>query len=100
VATASEVMAARNDGYEILKFFPAEAAGGRAMLSALGGPFPDVSFCPTGGIDMTNAEAYLALSNVVCVGGSWIAPRAAVVAGNWAKITELAAAAARLQRGG
>ncbi len=100
VATASEVMAARNDGYEVLKFFPAEAAGGLEMLDALAGPFPDVMFCPTGGINAANAPAYLALSNVLCVGGSWIAPRAEVTAGNWAKLTELAATAARLQRGG
>jgi 2-dehydro-3-deoxyphosphogluconate aldolase/(4S)-4-hydroxy-2-oxoglutarate aldolase len=100
VATASEVMAARNDGYDVMKFFPAEAAGGLAMLAALGGPFPDVMFCPTGGIDAANAPAYLARSNVLCVGGSWIAPRDEVTAGNWAKLTGLAAAAARLQRGG
>lgn len=100
VATASEVMAARNEGYEVLKFFPAEAAGGLGMLAALGGPFPDVMFCPTGGIDATNAQAYLARPNVLCVGGSWIAPRAEVAAGNWAKVTELAVAATRLQRGG
>ncbi len=100
VATASEVMAARNDGYDVLKFFPAEAAGGLAMLRALAGPFPDVVFCPTGGIDATNAPAYLAVANVLCVGGSWIAPRAEVAAGNWAKVTGLASAAAQMKRGG
>jgi 2-dehydro-3-deoxyphosphogluconate aldolase/(4S)-4-hydroxy-2-oxoglutarate aldolase len=100
VATASEVMAARNDAYEVLKFFPAGAAGGLSMLNALAGPFPDVSFCPTGGIDAANAQAYLALSNVLCVGGSWIAPRAEVAAGNWVKVTGLAVAAAQMKRGG
>jgi 2-dehydro-3-deoxyphosphogluconate aldolase/(4S)-4-hydroxy-2-oxoglutarate aldolase len=93
-------MAARNDAYEVLKFFPAGAAGGLSMLNALAGPFPDVSFCPTGGIDAANAQAYLALSNVLCVGGSWIAPRAEVAAGNWVKVTGLAAAAAQMKRGG
>lgn len=100
VATASEVMTALDDGYDVLKFFPAEAAGGLAMLNALAGPFPDVAFCPTGGIDAKNAQAYLAQANVLCVGGSWIALRAEVADGNWAKVTALAASAARLKRAG
>lgn len=98
VATASEVMAALSDGYEVMKFFPAEAAGGIAMLNALSGPFPEVAFCPTGGVDAANAPAYLARSNVLCVGGSWVAPRASVAAGDWQRIGELAAAAANLTR--
>jgi 2-dehydro-3-deoxyphosphogluconate aldolase/(4S)-4-hydroxy-2-oxoglutarate aldolase len=100
VATASEVMAAFNDGYDVMKFFPAEAAGGLAMLNAFAGPFPDVAFCPTGGIDAENAPAYLARPNVLCVGGSWLAPRAEVAAANWTKITELAAVAAGMRRSG
>lgn len=100
VATASEVMAAFNDGYDVMKFFPAEAAGGLAMLNAFAGPFPDVAFCPTGGIDAENAPAYLARPNVLCVGGSWLAPRAEVAAANWTKITELAAVAAGMKRSG
>lgn len=98
VATASEVMAAIDEGYDVLKFFPAETAGGLPMLNALAGPFPDVAFCPTGGIDAKNAPAYLARSNVLCVGGSWLAPRAEVARGNWSKITELAAVAAGMKR--
>lgn len=100
VATASEVMAALEQGYDLLKFFPAEAAGGISMLKALAGPFADAAFCPTGGVDVTNAQAYLSLPNVHCVGGSWIAPRPLVVAARWAAVTELAAAAAALRRGG
>ncbi|MDP2808705.1 MAG: bifunctional 4-hydroxy-2-oxoglutarate aldolase/2-dehydro-3-deoxy-phosphogluconate aldolase [Rhodocyclaceae bacterium] len=100
VATASEVMAAFDDGYDVMKFFPAETAGGLSMLNALAGPFPDVAFCPTGGINAKNALAYLARTNVLCVGGSWLAPRAEVADRNWAKVTELAADAARLKRSG
>ena len=100
VATASEVMTALDEGYDVLKFFPAETAGGLPMLNALAGPFPDVAFCPTGGIDAKNAPAYLARPNVLCVGGSWLAPRAEVAAANWAKITELAAVAAGMKRSG
>lgn len=100
VATASEVMTALDDGYDVLKFFPSEAAGGLAMLNALAGPFPDVAFCPTGGIDAKNAQAYLAQANVLCVGGRWIAPHAEVEDGNWTKVTALAASAARLKRTG
>lgn len=89
VATASEVMAAMTDGYDFLKFFPAAAAGGVAMLDALRGPFPEVRFCPTGGVNAANAGSYLALENVVCVGGSWMASRELVRAANWRGITEL-----------
>ena len=90
VATATEVMVARNDGFDFLKLFPASACGGTDLLEALRGPFPDVSFCPTGGIDASNAARYLALSNVACVGGSWVAPRSATQARDWATITALA----------
>jgi len=86
-------MAACAAGYGCLKFFPAESAGGVAALKALAGPFPEVRFCPTGGINAGNAGAYLALDNVVAVGGSWVAPADAVAAGDWPRITALAAAA-------
>jgi 2-dehydro-3-deoxyphosphogluconate aldolase/(4S)-4-hydroxy-2-oxoglutarate aldolase len=95
-ATSSEVMRLLERGYGCLKFFPAEPAGGVAYLQALAAPLPEARFCPTGGIDATRAAAYLALSNVVCVGGSWVAPRAAVVAEDWPAITRLARAAAAL----
>lgn len=98
VATASEVMLARDQGHDLMKFFPAEAAGGIALLNALAGPFPDVAFCPTGGIDSDNAARYLARPNVKCVGGSWVAPREAIAAGDWPRIRELALAASRLAR--
>ena len=85
-ATASEVMRAMEWGYSMLKFFPAEAAGGAKMLKSLGGPLPQVSFCPTGGVSPANARDYLSLANVICVGGSWISPDAEVAAGDWAAI--------------
>jgi 2-dehydro-3-deoxyphosphogluconate aldolase/(4S)-4-hydroxy-2-oxoglutarate aldolase len=94
VATASEIMAAQADGYTDLKFFPAMQAGGVAMLKAWQGPFGDVKFCPTGGITAVNAPDFLALANVVCVGGSWITPADAVASGDWARITQLAREAA------
>ena len=90
VATASEVMAASADGLEFLKFFPAVQAGGLAMLKALGGPFPDIVFCPTGGISLDTAPQFLALPNVKVCGGSWLTPADAVAAGDWARITRLA----------
>jgi 2-dehydro-3-deoxyphosphogluconate aldolase/(4S)-4-hydroxy-2-oxoglutarate aldolase len=90
VATAGEAMAAMERGLRRLKFFPAEASGGVAMLKSLHGPFGDLAFCPTGGIDRQKAPAYLALPNVLCVGGSWLTPSAAIKAGDWHKITELA----------
>jgi len=99
-ATASEAMALMERGYRLLKFFPAEPAGGAAALAALGGPLPQLGFCPTGGIGPGNAAAYLRLPNVRCVGGSWVAPRAMVAAGDWDGIARLAAEAAALPRGG
>ena len=95
-ATASEAMRLLERGYSMLKFFPAEASGGAAALKAIGAPIPQVKFCPTGGVSPGNAESYLALSNVVCAGGSWVAPKDKVIAGDWAGITALAAAAALL----
>jgi len=97
VATASEAMAMAELGYHVLKFFPAEPAGGVAYLKSLSAPLPHLMFCPTGGIDETKAKSYLALPNVVCVGGSWITPADAVKAGEWIRITELAKACASLR---
>jgi Entner-Doudoroff aldolase len=97
VATAGEVMAANADGYDFLKFFPAAAAGGIAMLKALAGPFPDVSFCPTGGITPETAPQFLALPNVKVCGGSWLTPQDAVDAGDWGRISALARAAQALR---
>jgi 2-dehydro-3-deoxyphosphogluconate aldolase / (4S)-4-hydroxy-2-oxoglutarate aldolase len=97
-ATASEVMALLERGYRYLKFFPAEPAGGPEYLRALAGPLPAARFCPTGGIDAELAPRYLALPSVLCVGGSWVAPRDAVAAGDWPRITGLARAAAALGR--
>ena len=91
VATGSEIMMAQEDGYTELKFFPAMQAGGTAMLKAWSGPFFDVRFCPTGGVTQANAAELLALPNVVCVGGSWLVPADAMAAGDWARITQLAA---------
>ena len=90
VATGSEIMQAQEDGFTELKFFPAMQAGGPAMLKAWSGPFFDVRFCPTGGVTQDNATQFLALPNVVCVGGSWLVPADAMAAGDWARITELA----------
>jgi len=98
VASASEVMAANADGYDFLKFFPASAAGGIPMLKALAGPFPDVAFCPTGGITVETAPQYLALPNVKVCGGSWLTPGDAVAAKDWGRITALARQAAALKR--
>ena len=97
VMTPSEVMAAREAGFRQLKLFPAVPAGGVGMLNAIGGPLPDVTFCPTGGISIDNAPQFLACKNVACVGGSWLTPKDAINAGNWAHITELARAAAALR---
>lgn len=97
VATASEIMMAQADGFNELKFFPALQAGGPAMLKAWGGPFGDVRFCPTGGVTAANAMDFLALPNVVCVGGSWLTPPDAIERGNWAQITALAFQASRLK---
>ena len=97
-ATASEAMAAAELGYDMLKFFPASAAGGPGFLRALAAPLPHLSFCPTGGITEASAAEWLALPNVVCVGGSWIAPGADVARGDWAAIEARARAAAALPR--
>ena len=98
VATGGEIMMAQEDGYTELKFFPALQAGGVAMLKAWQGPFGEVLFCPTGGIHVGNAPEFLALPNVACVGGSWIVPTDAIVAGDWARITQLAREATQLSR--
>ena len=95
-ATASEAMALLALGYDMLKFFPAEAAGGAAYLRAIRGPLPEISFCPTGGINAANAPDYLALANVVTVGGSWVAPENLIARGDWGGITSLARNALRL----
>jgi len=97
VATGSEIMMASEDGYTELKFFPAMQAGGPAMLKAWSGPFTDVRFCPTGGVSVANAKEFLALPNVVCVGGSWLTPGDAVAGGDWDRITRLAREAAGLK---
>ena len=97
VSTATEILLAREAGYDFLKFFPAEQSGGVAMLQAFAGPFAGVRFCPTGGITRESAPRYLQLDNVVCVGGSWVAPLAKVRAGDWAGIEQLAREAARLK---
>jgi 2-dehydro-3-deoxyphosphogluconate aldolase/(4S)-4-hydroxy-2-oxoglutarate aldolase len=90
VATLSELMLGMESGLDHFKFFPAEAAGGIPMLKAIAGPFPQITFCPTGGISPENYQAYLQLGNVACVGGSWLAPQDAVKSKNWTKVTELA----------
>lgn len=95
-ATPSEVMALSEEGYSLLKFFPAEQAGGSPFLKALASPLAGISFCPTGGIGPANAKDYLSLPNVICIGGSWVAPKDLVRAGNWDAITDLAAEAAKL----
>ena len=97
VATATEIMAGLDLGLSRFKFFPAETSGGAAAVAAFGGPFPSCRFCPTGGLRLDNAGAYLALENVVCVGGSWLAPTAAVQAGDWDRIEALARAASALR---
>ena len=98
VATASEVMAANADGLHFLKFFPATAAGGIPLLKALHGPFPDVVFCPTGGITLETAPQFLALPNVKVCGGSWLTPADAVAGGDWTRISALAREASLLRR--
>jgi 2-dehydro-3-deoxyphosphogluconate aldolase / (4S)-4-hydroxy-2-oxoglutarate aldolase len=96
--TSSEVMGLLERGYTCMKFFPAEPAGGVAYLKALAAPLPEARFCPTGGIDAASAPRYLALPNVLCVGGSWVAPGDALTAGDWPRITALARAASALGR--
>jgi 2-dehydro-3-deoxyphosphogluconate aldolase/(4S)-4-hydroxy-2-oxoglutarate aldolase len=90
-------MALREEGYTVLKFFPAEQAGGASYLKALSSPLSGTVFCPTGGISLKNAHDYLSLPNVICVGGSWVAPKELVASGDWAGITKLAAEAAALK---
>ena len=97
VMTPSDVIAARAAGFFAMKLFPAQQAGGIGMLKALSGPFPDVTFCPTGGVTAASAPAFLALPNVGCVGGSWLTPPAAVKGGEWGTITALAREASRLR---
>lgn len=97
VATASEAMVAQEAGYRFLKFFPAEASGGIHFLKSIYGPLPELRFCPTGGIDAAKARDYLALPNVLCVGGSWVVPMASVKAGDFAMITHLARDACALR---
>ncbi|GDX58554.1 ketohydroxyglutarate aldolase [Comamonadaceae bacterium] len=98
VASASEIMQAQEDGFTELKFFPAMQAGGPAMLKAWSGPFFDAKFCPTGGVTPQNAAEFLALSNVVCVGSTWLVPADALASGDWARITRLAGEARALAR--
>ncbi|WOI55183.1 bifunctional 4-hydroxy-2-oxoglutarate aldolase/2-dehydro-3-deoxy-phosphogluconate aldolase [Palleronia sp. LCG004] len=97
-ATSSEAMLLLERGYTVQKFFPAEANGGAAALKAIGAPLPQIRFCPTGGVSLSNAGDYLGLSNTLCVGGSWVAPRDKVEAGDWDGITALAREAAGLSR--
>jgi len=97
-ATATEVMALLEWGFTVQKFFPAEASGGAPALKAIGAPIPQVSFCPTGGVSLANASDYLSLPNVLCAGGSWVAPKAALAAGDWDKVEALAREAAALPR--
>ncbi len=95
--TVSEAMTLRDKGFSMLKFFPAEPSGGVAWLKAVSGPLGALAFCPTGGIDLAKAPSYLALPNVPCLGGSWVAPDAAIKAGDWARIEELARQAVALR---
>jgi 2-dehydro-3-deoxyphosphogluconate aldolase / (4S)-4-hydroxy-2-oxoglutarate aldolase len=97
VMTPSDLVAAVTAGYQVLKFFPAVPAGGVAMLNALAGPFPQVQFCPTGGISLDSAPQFLALPNVCCVGGSWITPAALIQSKDWSSITRLAQQARSLR---
>lgn len=98
VATPTEAMHLLVEGFTHQKFFPAEAAGGVPMLKSIGGPLPQITFCPTGGIDLAKAPTYLALPNVACVGGTWMAPKELMKAGRWDEIERLAREAASLAR--
>jgi 2-dehydro-3-deoxyphosphogluconate aldolase / (4S)-4-hydroxy-2-oxoglutarate aldolase len=98
VMTPTDIIVAMELGYEIVKFFPAVPAGGLNMLQAFHGPFPTLKFCPTGGISAETAPNFLALPNVVCVGGSWLTPKAALANQDWAEVTRLARAASELSR--
>ena len=97
-ATATEAMRMLEKGYDLLKFFPAEASGGAPALKAIGAPLPQVTFCPTGGVSLANALDYLNLPNVICAGGSWVAPANLISAGDWAGIESLAREASLLGR--
>lgn len=97
-ATASEAMRLLARGYDVLKFFPAEASGGVSALKGIGAPLPQISFCPTGGVSPLNAQDYLSLPNVICAGGSWVAPQKLMEQGKWDEITMLASEASRLRR--
>jgi len=97
IGTPTEAMTAAERGYSFLKFFPAETLGGAPVLKAFASPLPDISFCPTGGIDYEKAKTYLALPNVICVGGSWVLPHDAVTGGDFVRIGELAREAAGLR---
>ncbi len=97
VASASEAMQLGELGYTYLKFFPAGAAGGPDFLKSIGSPLPQFKFCPTGGVNIDNAKDYLSLSNVICVGGSWVAPASLIAAQDWDGITTLARQAAKLE---
>ncbi|MCK4860490.1 MAG: bifunctional 4-hydroxy-2-oxoglutarate aldolase/2-dehydro-3-deoxy-phosphogluconate aldolase [Rhodobacteraceae bacterium] len=97
-ATATEAMRMLEKGYDLLKFFPAEASGGAPALKAIGAPLPQVTFCPTGGVSLANALNYLDLPNVICAGGSWVAPANLISAGDWAGIESLAREASQLGR--
>tara|TARA_B110000208_G_scaffold36481_1_gene48322 strand:- start:303 stop:935 length:633 start_codon:yes stop_codon:yes gene_type:complete len=97
-ATATEAMRLLEEGFIFQKFFPAESSGGAPALGSMVGPLPQITFCPTGGVTPENAETYLALPNTLCVGGSWIAPKALVAAGAWGEITQIARRAADLLR--
>lgn len=96
IATPSEAMALMNEGYEFLKFFPAEQAGGAGYLKSMGAVFQNLKFCPTGGLTLEKAPSYLALKNIICVGGSWVAPADLIAAKDWDGIQKLAAEAAAL----
>ncbi|GAB7538408.1 bifunctional 4-hydroxy-2-oxoglutarate aldolase/2-dehydro-3-deoxy-phosphogluconate aldolase [Burkholderia sp. 22PA0099] len=98
VMTPTDIIAALELGYEVVKFFPAQQAGGIPMLQAFHGPFPTLKFCPTGGISAQSAPDFLKQPNVVCVGGSWLTPKAALAAQDWAEVTRLAQAASQLTR--
>ncbi|HWA20650.1 MAG TPA: bifunctional 4-hydroxy-2-oxoglutarate aldolase/2-dehydro-3-deoxy-phosphogluconate aldolase [Devosia sp.] len=98
IGTPTEAMTASEHGYSFLKFFPAEALGGAPVLKAFASPLADIMFCPTGGIDLAKARTYLALSNVICVGGSWVMPQDAIESGDWKRIEGLAREAAALKK--
>lgn len=98
ISTVSELMVGIDHGYDFFKFFPAEASGGTNFLKSIQGPFPNVTFCPTGGIHPGNCQDYLRLDNVVCIGGSWVVPTDAIESKNWNTIRQLAQEAVRLAR--